>query len=100
MSQFANGSENRLFRLSYIHKLPDDEESEEYFHIGIYSSRETAEIALANLVEQPGFRDDPDGFIIDEQVLDETSWQEGFITESFPNAPPLKAGSAEFDATA
>lgn len=82
MNRSGEGQEGHLFRLSYIHKL-DDEGDEENFHIGIYSSRETAELALSKLVEQPGFRDDPKGFVIDEVEVDHTSWQEGFITDFF-----------------
>lgn len=48
--------------------------------IGIYSSERNAEIAVETLREQPGFRDHPRGFSIEEYTLDEDHWSEGFTT--------------------
>ncbi|MGB7415717.1 MAG: hypothetical protein WA902_16040 [Thermosynechococcaceae cyanobacterium] len=53
--------------------------------IGAYSSREKGESAIARLLKQPGFRDFPDSFSIDEYPIDQDHWQEGFI-ESFPES--------------
>lgn len=47
--------------------------------IGIYSSREKAEAAIAQLRDKPGFRDWLGGFRIGQSRLDQTYWEEGFI---------------------
>ncbi|MBV8563844.1 MAG: hypothetical protein JO273_00135 [Methylobacteriaceae bacterium] len=47
--------------------------------IGIYTTREKAEAALARVRDKPGFRDYPDGFDISEAVLDRDEWTEGFV---------------------
>ena len=54
------------------------EGSEETKQIGIFSSRERADAAVAQLKSAPGFCDHPEDFYVDEIVIDEISWQEGF----------------------
>jgi hypothetical protein len=51
--------------------------------IGVYSSREKADKAIEKLIKQPGFRDLLDYFNIDEYVIDQDHWDEGFITETY-----------------
>ncbi|CDO59544.1 hypothetical protein BN1012_Phect1330 [Candidatus Phaeomarinobacter ectocarpi] len=46
----------------------------------MYSSREAAEAAKTRLLLQPGFKDHPDGFMIDTPEIDKDQWTEGFIT--------------------
>jgi hypothetical protein len=46
--------------------------------IGVYSTRSDAEAAVARSCSQPGFRNWPDGFSIDEYKLGEDHWTEGF----------------------
>lgn len=59
--------------------------------IGIYSSRTAALAAMDRVKVRPGFVDFPrlidpsvedevDGFYIDEYVIDEDHWKEGFAT--------------------
>ncbi len=48
--------------------------------IGIYSSEENAKNAATRLSEQPGFKENIDGFHIDAYELDKDHWQEGYIT--------------------
>jgi hypothetical protein len=38
--------------------------------IGVYSSRERAQATIARLRQQPGYRDYPEGFRVDERLLD------------------------------
>ena len=47
--------------------------------IGIYSTRQLAESAKVRLREQPGFREKFGGFHIDEYLMDEDNWKEGFL---------------------
>ncbi len=46
--------------------------------IGAYSSKQAGESAILRLIKQPGFRDLPDGFSVDEYEIDKDHWQEGF----------------------
>lgn len=48
--------------------------------IGIYTSRENAEKGMALVRDQPGFRDHPNGFVIEEGTIDQTNMLNGFIT--------------------
>lgn len=48
--------------------------------IGVYRSRERAEMAATRLRDQPGFRDDPAAFVIDEYPLDKDHGAEGFLS--------------------
>lgn len=52
----------------------------EYKAIGIYSSAERAHQAIERLKSEPGFREYPKGFRVDEIELDRDSWREGFVT--------------------
>lgn len=56
------------------------DEEEEVKIIGIYSSLSAANDAVMKLALQDGFRDYPDGFHVDPYVVDQTCWEEGFVT--------------------
>lgn len=62
------------------HMRADEEGQDHDKLLGIYSSREKAEQALAGLRVKPGFRDYPDGFELYEAALDETCFTEGFVS--------------------
>jgi hypothetical protein len=49
--------------------------------IGVYSLQSKAEEALTRAKNLPGFKDYPDGFVIDGYVLDEDHWTSGFAIE-------------------
>ncbi len=49
--------------------------------LGVYASRADGEAAIEQLRDQPGFRDHPDGFSLDEQKIGLVGWPEGFVTE-------------------
>ena len=48
--------------------------------IGVYSTRRRAQAAVRRLRRQPGFRDRPNDFHIDEYAIDRDHWVEGFFT--------------------
>jgi homoserine kinase type II len=48
--------------------------------IGVYTDEEEAKKAVERVKGQPGFRDYPDGFVIDCYELNQDSWSEGFTT--------------------
>lgn len=73
---------NTVFVLEHLYESADTSVQEAKL-IGVYSSREKAEKAIEKLIKQPGFRDFPDYFNIDEYVIDQNHWDEGFITETY-----------------
>lgn len=66
-----------VFVLQHVHSTRDVEDVK---FIGVYSSRQKAQEAVARLVELPGFADTPDGFHIDEYRIDNDQWVEGYAT--------------------
>jgi homoserine kinase type II len=65
-----------VFLLWHVHDELDDDAK----LLGVFSSRETAEAQIGRALPLPGFRDDPDGFVIDEYTLDRAHWTEGYVT--------------------
>ena len=59
------------------HQCDDDDEGK---LIGIFSCRERAERIKAAYLNKPGFKNFPNGFIIDKHDVDKTSWEQGFVT--------------------
>ena len=78
-------SERRTILYQVAHEYPDpafdDDEITEVKFIGVYSSKALAEEAVERLRARPGFDRFPDGFTIDAVQVDQTSWEEGFVTE-------------------
>ena len=68
----------KVYVLQHVHSLEDGEEDVKF--IGVYSSRETAQAAIARLGQAPGFSDAPDGFHLDEYQVDKDQWVEGYST--------------------
>ncbi len=77
-----------VFVLQHLHFLADGEES--VCMIGVYSSLSSAKEAVKRLNTKSGFSDFPEiidpsltdqeeGFYIDEYIIDEDNWKEGFI---------------------
>jgi hypothetical protein len=56
------------------------EEDQDTKFIGVYTSEQRAEEAVARARTLPGFRDTPDAFFIDKYALDKDYWAEGFIS--------------------
>jgi hypothetical protein len=55
-------------------------EADETKIIGIYSSREKAEMIVEYYKVKPGFSEHKDDFFIDEYIVDENNWEDGFVT--------------------
>ena len=72
----------KVFILQHSYELPDTGEKETRF-IGVYSSKEKAEKAIERLSKQPGFKEFPDHFYIDEYGIDQDNWSEGFVPETY-----------------
>lgn len=58
----------------------DDEGRDHDKLLGVYSTQEKAEEGRALLQDKPGFRDLPDGFEINDLILDKTYMTDGFVT--------------------
>ncbi|MEV4277865.1 hypothetical protein [Actinoplanes xinjiangensis] len=58
----------------------DEEEGDDLKMLGAYSTEQKARERLVRARELPGFRDEPDCFLVDHHVLDEDRWTEGFVT--------------------
>ena len=69
-----------MFVLQRIAREGQDDEDVKF--IGVYSTRASAEAAVARSVLQPGFRDFPSGFCVDESAIDKDHWREGFGLDS------------------
>ena len=65
-----------VFLLQHSYEIDEIDETKV---IGIYTSREKAEIAVEKYKNLPGFNDYPNSFIIDHYELDKGHWEEGFI---------------------
>ena len=66
-----------VFVLQHVHARQDS--GEDVKLIGVYSSREKADAAVARLGRLPGFSDTPDGFHVDEYRVDQDHWVEGYV---------------------
>lgn len=67
-----------VFIVQHVHKFGEGREDVKM--IGVYSSQQSAEEAVARLRVAPGFRDAPDGFSVDAYEVDRDHWIEGFTT--------------------
>ena len=68
----------RAYILQHVHATENG--GEDVKLIGVYSSRDTAQAAVARLSQVAGFRDDVAGFHIDEYQIDRDQWAEGYST--------------------
>jgi hypothetical protein len=50
--------------------------------IGVYSSEAEAGAAKARKLQYEGFRDEPDGFLIEKYELNRDYWSESYITKT------------------
>lgn len=69
---------NVVFILYHSHESGDGETDDKL--IGVYSSVAEAEAAKARKLQYEGFRDAPDGFLIEKYELNRDYWSEGYVT--------------------
>jgi hypothetical protein len=67
-----------VFVVQHVHAQGDGVEDVKF--IGVYSSREKADVAVARLSRLPGFSDAQDGFHVDEYPVDQDQWVKGYVT--------------------
>jgi hypothetical protein len=58
----------------------DEEDGDDLKMLGVYSSEQKAQDRIVRARKLPGFRNEPDCFIVDAYTLDKDHWTEGFIT--------------------
>jgi len=57
----------------------DEEDGDDLKFLGVFSTEAKAQRAIAYAQTQPGFRDEPDCFVVAEYTVDESHWNEGFV---------------------
>lgn len=65
-----------VFVVQHSREVTDQEDVK---MIGVYASRDDAEAAVGRMARQPGFREHPSGFTIDEYEIGKDHWAEGFV---------------------
>jgi hypothetical protein len=73
---------NSIWLLQHVHKFEDGHECVKL--IGAYTSEALAAEAKQRVLNQPGFRDLPEGFEISEVLLNRDGWVEGYDTYTYP----------------
>ncbi|MFH1660002.1 MAG: hypothetical protein ABIG35_11890 [Pseudomonadota bacterium] len=76
-----------VWLLHHVHAFADG--SEDVKLIGAFASLHEGEAAQALVATQPGFKENPEGFSLEECRLGIIYWQEGFVTE-----PAFAVGSS------
>ncbi|MFF8931687.1 hypothetical protein ACF1AO_30985 [Streptomyces longwoodensis] len=71
----------------------DEQDGDDVKLLGVYSTLSKAEERMRRARLLPGFRDEPDCFIVDQHELDQDEWAEGFVreTEESQRAPSTVA---------
>jgi hypothetical protein len=67
-----------VFLLWHVDEIPDGEEDAKL--IGVYATAEDAEAARLRVLQQPCFRNLPEGFQVDRYTVDEDQSTEGYVT--------------------
>lgn len=57
----------------------DEQDGDDVKLLGIYSTRERAEERMKLARPLPGFRDEPECFVLEGYEIDEDIWTEGFV---------------------
>jgi hypothetical protein len=70
--------QHTYFLLLHVRDFQKREASEKL--IGIYSSEVEARAAIQRTIEQPGFRQTPNNYIIEQMTVGETRLRDGFKT--------------------
>lgn len=78
MNKFWEGFQLKsVFLVQHSYEIGEFEETK---IIGIYSTREKAEIVIEQYKCIQGFKDYPDRFYVSEYKIDKNHWEDGFVT--------------------
>lgn len=69
---------NNITRVFTLQHTIDDHDSEPKF-LGVYATRQEAEVAVERFRKRDGFCNHTEGFHIDEYELNKDHWESGFI---------------------
>jgi hypothetical protein len=69
-----------VYVLQHAYEPYEDDDEEEVKLIGVFSSEEKGQAAIAELCKLPGFERYPDNFHLDRYKVDEVGWSDGFVT--------------------
>ncbi|WP_458117034.1 hypothetical protein [Arthrobacter sp. D2-10] len=58
----------------------DEQDGDSLKLLGVYATRAETEGRIERARQQPGFKDEPDCFMIDTLTLGEDKWTDGFVT--------------------
>ncbi len=74
---------NEVFVLRHTYGSTDEEEDENWKQLGAYSSLREAELAMQRFVKQQGFKDYPNGFVINSYELNRNTngWEKGLVID-------------------
>ena len=68
---------DRVFLLWHVHPVEGEEDEK---LIGVYKTHDAAQEAIARLGDKPGFRDCPEGFLVEAYEFGQDHWTEGYVT--------------------
>ncbi|BFO13910.1 hypothetical protein SHKM778_02980 [Streptomyces sp. KM77-8] len=57
----------------------DEQDGDDVKLLGVYSTEEKAEERIVRARPLSGFRDEPECFVVDSYVVDEDTWEDGFV---------------------
>jgi hypothetical protein len=78
MIDWVDRTKMTVFLLQHIHN--EDSDHEDIKIIGIYSTIDAANAAIARSRNLPGFNESSDGFYVDEYEIDVDHWTSGYKT--------------------
>ncbi|MFI7430176.1 hypothetical protein ACIBPB_24545 [Micromonospora sp. NPDC049836] len=58
----------------------DEEDGDDLKLLGVYSSAARAEDRIQRARNLPGFRDEPDCFLVSGHTVDQDQWNDGFVS--------------------
>jgi hypothetical protein len=58
----------------------DEEDGDDLKILGVYSTEQKARDRIVRARSLPGFRDEPDCFLIDHYAIDQDRWIDGFVS--------------------
>lgn len=67
----------KVYLLYHVNEFRKEDEDVKL--LGVFSSKEKAKKVLNSHKLLPGFKDNIEGFLIDEYILDKSEWNEGFV---------------------
>ena len=84
-----------VYLLWHIREENDGEEDGKL--IGVFATAEDAEGARQRAATRPGFRDSPEGFVVDRYTIGQDHWAEGFGTDTHANSLGKLDGDPELE---